>query len=235
MNTITRFNPTTNGPLHLGHIFTVLVNEYMAHRDGGKFLVRFDDRSPTTRKFQRPQLERIMEGQRETLDWLKIDVDDWCIESEIMSGFDIKGLLRRRGHTTVNDDENSPMPYFSRFGPSYIPVQYIAQATAERVALDEYQGVTDIIRGEEFSTELSLYYEYCRRWELRFPNFYFLARLTGKHGDISKTNGGYTIDGLKGLGWTPLDIKKALGKACLYWPGSGWDIYNVKPTPYIDL
>ena len=231
----TRFNPTTNGPLHLGHIYAVLVNEYMAHETDGKFYVRFDDRSPTTRKFSQSQRTDIMDAQMETLKWLRIDVDGWSIESELMKEYSILDLLRRRGHFQVNDDEGSPMPYFARLGPSYLAVQYIPQATAERVALDELLGITDVIRGEEFATEFSLYYDYCRKWELHYPAFHFLPRLSGKRGDISKTNGGHTIDELRGLGWTPLDVKKALAKACLHWPGSGWDIHNVKSSPFIDL
>jgi hypothetical protein len=39
----TRFNPTLNGYLHLGHVMMCLVNRAEATEHGGKFLVRFDD------------------------------------------------------------------------------------------------------------------------------------------------------------------------------------------------
>ena len=42
---ITRFNPSTNGGLHLGHIYALLVNERFAHDRDGMFYVRFDDTS----------------------------------------------------------------------------------------------------------------------------------------------------------------------------------------------
>ena len=42
MNT-TRFNPTPNGALHLGHVYNILFNEQFAHNNGGKFYVRFED------------------------------------------------------------------------------------------------------------------------------------------------------------------------------------------------
>ena len=41
----TRLNPTLNGTVHLGHLFTLLVNEYYAHSRNGKFFIRFDDDS----------------------------------------------------------------------------------------------------------------------------------------------------------------------------------------------
>ena len=36
---VTRFNPTCNGDLHLGHIFMALVNRDMARETGGKLAV----------------------------------------------------------------------------------------------------------------------------------------------------------------------------------------------------
>ena len=42
----TRWNPTINGALHVGHLYSMLVNERFAHEQGGKFCVRFDDNNP---------------------------------------------------------------------------------------------------------------------------------------------------------------------------------------------
>jgi len=39
----TRFAPSPNGPLHLGHAFSAVVAHDRAHRDGGEFLVRIED------------------------------------------------------------------------------------------------------------------------------------------------------------------------------------------------
>ena len=38
---VTRFNPTANGPLHVGHIYSALINETLAG-PAGKFIVRID-------------------------------------------------------------------------------------------------------------------------------------------------------------------------------------------------
>jgi len=38
-----RFAPSPNGPLHLGHAFSAIVAHDRAHQDGGEFLVRIED------------------------------------------------------------------------------------------------------------------------------------------------------------------------------------------------
>lgn len=40
---VCRFAPSPNGPLHLGHAFSALVNHDAARRAGGRFLVRMED------------------------------------------------------------------------------------------------------------------------------------------------------------------------------------------------
>jgi glutamyl-Q tRNA(Asp) synthetase len=43
MTVITRFAPSPNGPLHLGHAFSAVIGAYEAASRGGKFLVRIED------------------------------------------------------------------------------------------------------------------------------------------------------------------------------------------------
>lgn len=38
-----RFAPSPNGRLHLGHVYSALLNEKMAHERGGRFLLRIED------------------------------------------------------------------------------------------------------------------------------------------------------------------------------------------------
>ncbi len=40
---ITRFAPSPNGPLHLGHAYAAIVAHDRAHADGGEFLLRIED------------------------------------------------------------------------------------------------------------------------------------------------------------------------------------------------
>lgn len=61
-----RFAPSPNGPLHLGHALSALLNADMAAETGGRMLVRIEDVDVTR---ARPEHERAILGD---LDWLGI-------------------------------------------------------------------------------------------------------------------------------------------------------------------
>jgi glutamyl/glutaminyl-tRNA synthetase len=96
-------------------------------------------------------------------------------------------------------------------------------------------GVTHIIRGEEFLTEYSMYHYFCDVFNYKHPELIFLPRLQGRCGDISKTNGGYTIAELRANGYTAQEVISLLEHACLNWYHNGWTLYNLKSNPKIDL
>lgn len=62
--TVTRFAPSPNGPLHLGHAFSAIVAQTRAARDGGEFLLRIEDIDGAR---SRPELAAEF---CEDLDWL---------------------------------------------------------------------------------------------------------------------------------------------------------------------
>lgn len=64
-----RFAPSPNGPLHLGHALSALLNFEMAREAGGKFLLRIEDIDDTR---CRPEFEQAI---REDLAWLGIAWD----------------------------------------------------------------------------------------------------------------------------------------------------------------
>jgi len=228
---VTRFNPSANGPLHIGHVMTLLVNEQFAHQNGGKFLIRFDD---TTPPMLPKQIAKIVINQRETIEWLDVQVDGWKIESEILS--DVRDRLDRLGHVYVNDFGYHELPVFTRhINTPWVAFPYVPQQTAERVVMDNMDGITHLIRGEEFALEYSLYRYKCDQFKFTAPKFFSLPRLVGKYGDISKTAGGYSIAELRGEGYTAQELKDMLAKACLYCPQNGWQLYNLKREPRIDL
>lgn len=61
-----RFAPSPNGPLHLGHALSALLNADMAGRSGGRMLLRIEDVDGTR---ARPEYERAI---LDDLDWLGI-------------------------------------------------------------------------------------------------------------------------------------------------------------------
>jgi glutamyl-Q tRNA(Asp) synthetase len=63
---VLRFAPTPNGRLHLGHAYSALLNERMAHRLGGRLLLRIEDTDPTR---SRPEFEQAI---ADDLAWLGI-------------------------------------------------------------------------------------------------------------------------------------------------------------------
>ncbi len=64
---VLRFAPSPNGELHLGHAFSALFSSRMAHRLGGRFLLRIEDID-----LARCQ-EKYVEGICEDLAWLGVE------------------------------------------------------------------------------------------------------------------------------------------------------------------
>ena len=64
MPSVFRFAPSPNGPLHLGHAYSALLNFDLARHSGGRFLLRIEDIDPTRCK---PEFETAI---YEDLRWL---------------------------------------------------------------------------------------------------------------------------------------------------------------------
>ncbi len=70
MQPVFRFAPSPNGPLHLGHAYSALMNAELASRFGGRLLLRIEDIDVGR---TRPEFVAAI---REDLDWLGIRFDD---------------------------------------------------------------------------------------------------------------------------------------------------------------
>jgi glutamyl/glutaminyl-tRNA synthetase len=230
----TRFNPSANGNLHLGHIYSLLINERFAHDSEGHFYIRFDDTSQAINiEMEYPEkVPAIIEAQKETIEWLGIKVDGWQKQSDILE--EVHALMQPR-YAILHDPYPHYLPISIRLGNTWTPYPYTPYQTAERVVMDRMLNITHVIRGEEFMTEYSLYRYFCDIFNYPYPQFICLPRLVSKCGDISKTNGGYTIAELRGNGYKAQEIISLLEHACLNWYHNGWSLYNLKSNPKIDL
>ena len=233
---ITRFNPTVSGNLHLGHVFTLLVNEEFAHSRGGKFYVRFDDDNIMLHPFSEDEMKRTINSQIEDMEWLNIKIDfHWIFQSDLHH--EVNKRLRNLRYAMMPETKQGEfkLPLFIRMGTTYIPYPYVSHQTVERVIMDNMLGITHVIRGDDFATEFSLYCYFCQRFNFPTPEFIFLPRLISVYGDISKTNGGYKISDFRENGYSPEQLKRMLAEACLIYPNNGWEIYNIKSNPKINL
>ncbi len=70
MMTRTRFAPSPNGELHVGHAFSALFSERFARERGGRFLLRIEDIDTTRTR------EHFVEGILEDLRWLGLDWEE---------------------------------------------------------------------------------------------------------------------------------------------------------------
>jgi glutamyl-Q tRNA(Asp) synthetase len=65
--TVTRFAPSPNGPLHLGHAFSAIVGHDLARARGGRFLLRIEDIDGARSRAE------LVEEFRTDLDWLGLE------------------------------------------------------------------------------------------------------------------------------------------------------------------
>lgn len=71
--TVTRFAPSPNGPLHLGHAWAAIVAHDRARRDGGRFLLRIEDIDGARSRGE------FADAALEDLRWLGLDWDGEAI------------------------------------------------------------------------------------------------------------------------------------------------------------
>ena len=111
--TVTRFAPSPNGPLHLGHAFSAIVAHDLAKADGGRFLLRIEDIDGPR---SRPELA---DEFRRDLEWLGLEWTEVPPQSarlgryaEAAQALQDRGLLYRcrctRADIAANATETGP-------------------------------------------------------------------------------------------------------------------------------
>jgi len=79
---VTRFAPSPNGPLHLGHAFSAIVAHDLAREAGGRFLLRIEDIDGAR---SRPELA---EEFRRDLEWLGLEWEEVPAQSTRLASYD---------------------------------------------------------------------------------------------------------------------------------------------------
>ena len=227
----TRFNPTANGQLHLGHLYLILVNHKTAKDSQGQFVVRFDDDQPYwIESIGRPAIAANCQSIIEDLDWMGIVVDRYSYQSqerELNEEF-IRSLSGVRSLSVAGYGLPPVIISCDR------PYPYVPYLTAIKVAQDYREQIDCVIRGDDLICEFSLYCYFCERLNIPIPKFYYVPKLLhlGEDlTDVSKTRGNFKIRDLRALGFTPPTIESMLAEACLKEVSRGWVFDNIKQVP----
>ena len=230
----TRFNPTCDGNLHLGHAYLALVNEYEAHRAGGKFIVRFDDDQEYWRwKIGPVETEAIKQGMMEDLYWLGIKADAWVSQDQ---DDDVDGFLDAVMGIKLNKtmgirEQFYPDEIPEIVGAAYTPYPYVPHITARKVAMDFLEGINLVIRGVDLIDEWALYTHFCHQWGIPAPRQVFLPRLTISGKELRKSDGNFfSVRENRETGTTAGMFRNLLAQTCLINPAGPWSIENVRPN-----
>lgn len=239
----TRFCPTTNGSLHVGHLYMILVNEAEAHANNGKFSVRFDDNQEVYRwgvswtgvRMTKDEVEKTKDSMMDDLTWMGVQVDAYLSQSNLEDHVNKFLLHLNHGPLDVKKvytSQTNPECHWTSFDVNY---PYVPWLTAEKVLYDYLTGCNLLIRGDDLLDEWSLYMYFCDLWGLPAPRQVFLKRMRFESGqemvDISKTRGKGTIKEYRDLKYTPEDLRNELARACLIDPQGEWLISNLKVEP----
>ena len=240
----TRFNPTVNGPLHLGHLYLVLVNEYEAHSTGGIFTVRFDDSKPCTLTWASDNMEKVARCRRQQL----ADIEQFVTVDYSWSEYENKWRLTQMPPILIRDWRFMDSPELCVFMAS-CPHQdqvtgaggdmypYVPGWTAEKVFMDMMTGVNWLIRGDDLVSEFALYQFFNEVLGSPMAKHTYMPRLhppSGYIDTISKTRGGFSVaemvakHGVNGV----LDI---LRDACLVDGDGPFSVVNIKAEPRLTL
>ena len=228
-----RLNPTTNGPLHLGHIYTALVNRDEAKRSGGRFLLRFDDNQESWLIRQPGGSAACAKQIIKDLALFDLIPDEVISQVEQFDEMMRFMLILNKGPLNLKY-VIEPSNTVEMIGKMVDYHAYSPIITAEKVVYDYMSFVSCLIRGEDLITESVMYMHFQEIWCIGVTRQVYLPRLINSDGtELSKTHGGGSIQELIGLGYTIDNIMAGLRSACLVDTKRGWYTDNIKPQPII--
>lgn len=225
MATVTRFNPTINGFLHLGHAYLLRVL-----RDSAERLICREDRQRYWNwKNSAEELQEFGRVMRADVEWLGIEVDQWS--SNLDYGEQVKDLLEN-----VFDYQPEKEPFAHDQAPEVVGLEmawypFTDFLTCEKVLVDFLEGVNWLIRGWDLLPEFSLYSYYVNLFGLPRVRQTFVPRLFWDGDVVSKTEGKFKLRDLREKGMKAEELWRLLGQDCLKDENEPWTIDNIK-TPW---
>lgn len=236
-NVVTRFNPSTNGPLHVGHAYTALVNERLSVSTRGEFILRFDDNQRYWwQRIGRERMQEIAQEQLEDLMWLGIKPDRVTYQSKKEQRV-TEFLADSKWQAVMDHWPCSELRPIAIVDPPFTPAGLASYVAVEKVVLDYFEGVTAVVRGLEFLSDSNLERYFCCL--LGFPpsQHIYIPRLMAVDGleltSISKTEGNWKLRDLRERGFEPADVLTELRGACMIDQDGEWDIDNLKTAPQL--
>ena len=226
----TRFNPTMNGPLHIGHVFNILVNRTEAERHQGKFGIRFDDNQrANVWMYGWDKIKSFIDSVKEDMEWLGI-VPDWYSRQSEWEGR-IADLLENEFHYQCSE---------AHFGYPYVPdvigidqvwYPYTERLTCEKVIMDHLEGIRWVIRGYDLLVEDCFYRFFTDKFGLPTPYMTYIPRLIFEGDVVSKTDGRFPVNRFREKGMHPSELIARLAQDCL--TQEGWLVEHVKAHPVL--
>jgi glutamyl/glutaminyl-tRNA synthetase len=249
---VTRLNPTTNGDLHLGHLYMALVNATEAHNNRGKFILRLDDdQTIWIKRIGARAIEHYSENMVEDLSqFVPIDLitrqsqytEAWAYNipiTQITRGISMPPIPREFVYV-----ESAGVDCLYSDFPEWIsdpPINMYPAApeyTLNHVIQDEYEGINWLIRGADLVDEFSLYAYFRQLIGLLPMRQTYLPRLVKQDGDqlspVSKTLGGNSVRELTRI-YGVEGVIEILRRSCLINPCQGFVVNNIKPDPRLVL
>ncbi len=227
----TRFNPTVNGYLHLGHLYNALINQGEARRSGGKFGIRWDDDQRYWNWMHGANVGMFKAQMIEDLAWFGIK-PDYFHSQDLMSG-EIDRLLEEMDYTPAPQAFAPNRGAAEVIGQSVTYYPYVESITADKVLFDFIDGVTWCIRGIDLLTEDCLYRHFCEVFTIACPRLTYIPRLLFDGDEVSKTAGNFKLKDFRKAEVKPFEVVELLAYDCLKSPGAGWFVENIKPQPVL--
>ena len=227
-----RFCPTLNGPIHLGHLYMTLVNAYEAQKTKGKFILRLDDTQPQwIRKVGTDGVKRLsIEYVQQLSCFVSIDqvIAQSALQWDSTVGY-IPDFLSRASYCSEQYPE-----WVSE--PSLIMFPLNPLLTYQKVIWDCAEGVNWLIRGEELVTEFSLYTYFAELLGYPRVKHSYIPRLrSGEQyelSEVSKTEGTFQLE--KQLeNFSVESILEGLRESCLIDPKKEFSVDNIKQCPML--